>query len=44
MDNLAYKIRVYLGRAPNFETEVLLQDDYTDGVSLLKKQNLPIVN
>tara|TARA_R110000823_G_scaffold288299_1_gene406490 strand:+ start:571 stop:912 length:342 start_codon:yes stop_codon:yes gene_type:complete len=33
MDNLAYKIRVYLGRAPNFETEVLLQDDYTDGVS-----------
>ena len=33
MDNLAYKIRVYLGRTPNFETEVLLQDDYTDGVS-----------
>ena len=33
MDNLANKIKAYLGRTPNFETEVLLQDDYTDGVS-----------
>ena len=33
MDNLANKVKAYLGRTPNFETEVLLQDDYTDGVS-----------
>jgi len=33
MDNLANKIKAYLGRTPDFETEILLQDDYTDGVS-----------
>lgn len=33
MINLANKITVYLGRTPNFDTEVLLQDDYTSGVS-----------
>ena len=33
MDNLSNKIIAYLGRTPDFETEVLLQDDYTDGVS-----------
>jgi len=33
MDNLSNKIKVYLGRTPDCETEVLLQDDYTDGVS-----------
>ena len=33
MINLANKIIVYLGRTPNFDTEILLQDDYTSGVS-----------
>ena len=33
MDNLSNKIIAYLGITPDFETEVLLQDDYTDGVS-----------
>ena len=27
MDNLSYKIISYLGRTPNFQTEVILQDD-----------------
>ena len=27
MDNLSNKIILYLGRTPNFETEVILQDD-----------------
>jgi len=33
MNNLANKITAYLGRTPNFETEVKLQDDMVDGVS-----------
>ena len=33
MINLANKIIAYLGRTPNFDTEVLLQDDAIGGVS-----------
>ena len=33
MNNLSNKIISYLNRTPDFETEVLLQDDYIDGVS-----------
>jgi len=33
MNNLANKIILYLGRTPDFDTEILLQDDYTDEVS-----------
>ena len=33
MINLANKIIVYLGRTPNFDTEVFLQDDMIGGVS-----------
>ena len=33
MINLANKIIAYLGRKPSFDTEVLLQDDYTSGIS-----------
>ena len=33
MNNLANKIIVYLGRKPDFIKEIILQDDYTDGVS-----------
>ena len=33
MNNLSNKIKVYLGRTPNFETEIKLQDDMVDGVS-----------
>ena len=33
MINLANKIIAYLGRKPNFDTEVLLQDDAIGGVS-----------
>jgi len=31
--SLSNKIIAYLGRTPNFDIEVLLQDDYTSGVS-----------
>ncbi len=33
MINLANKVIAYLGRTPNFDTEVLLQDDMVSGVS-----------
>ena len=33
MNNLSNKIISYLGRTPNFETEVILQDDVISGVS-----------
>jgi len=33
MINLDKKIILYLGRTPNFESEVLLQNDMIDGVS-----------
>jgi len=33
MINLSNKIKVYLGRTPDFQTEVKLQDDRVDGVS-----------
>ena len=33
MSNLSNKIRAYLGRTPDFLTEVILQDDVIGGVS-----------
>ena len=33
MINLTNKIKVYLNRTPDFSSEVILQDDYIDGVS-----------
>ena len=33
MSKLSKKIQAYLGRKPNFNFEVILQDDYIDGVS-----------
>ena len=33
MSNLANKIKIYLDRTPDFLNEVILQDDYIDGVS-----------
>ena len=41
MINLANKVIAYLGRTPNFDTEVLLQDDMVSGVSnpYIKEQN-----
>ena len=33
MVNLANKIIAYLGRTPDFGSEIYLQDDYIDGVS-----------
>jgi uncharacterized coiled-coil protein SlyX len=33
MINLANKIKIYLDRTPDFSSEVILQDDYIDGVS-----------
>ena len=38
MSNLSNKIKSYLGRTPNFETEVKLQDD-GDGVVYIKEWN-----
>jgi hypothetical protein len=42
MKNLDKKIILYLGRTPNFGTEVKLQDDYTGGVSkpFIKEWNI----
>jgi len=33
MSNINRKIQAYLNRIPDFETEIILQDDYIDGVS-----------
>jgi len=33
MINLANKIKIYLDRTPDFSSEIILQDDYIDGVS-----------
>ena len=33
MINLANKMKIYLDRTPDFSSEVILQDDYIDGVS-----------
>ena len=33
MNNINNKIIAYLGRTPNFETEVKLMDDFVGGVS-----------
>ena len=33
MINLANKIKIYLDRTPDFSSEVILQDDFVDGVS-----------
>jgi len=38
MINLSYKIRLYLGRTPDFREEVKLQDD-GDGVAYIKEWN-----
>ena len=42
MKNLDKKIILYLGRTPNFRTEVKLQDNYTSGVSkpFIKEWNI----
>jgi len=42
MENLDKKIILYLGRTPNFRTEVKLQDNYTGGVSkpFIKEWNI----
>jgi hypothetical protein len=42
MKNLDKKIILYLGRTPNFRTEVKLQDNYTGGVSkpFIKEWNI----
>tara|TARA_R100000781_G_C4025994_1_gene108888 strand:+ start:301 stop:654 length:354 start_codon:yes stop_codon:yes gene_type:complete len=42
MKNLDKKIILYLGRTPNFGTEVKLQDNYTGGVSkpFIKEWNI----
>jgi|TARA_R100001530_G_C4223509_1_gene130626 hypothetical protein len=39
MKNLSHKIELYLGRTPDFLTEVLLQDD-GDGVVYIKEWNV----
>ena len=33
MINLANKIKIYLDRTPDFSSEIILQDDYIDGIS-----------
>ena len=38
MSNIEFKIITYLGRTPNFQTEVKLQDD-GDGVVYIKEWN-----
>ena len=38
MKNLSHKITLYLGRTPNFETEVILQND--TGTDYIKKWNI----
>ena len=37
MNNLANKIIIYLGRTPNFETEIMLQND--TGIDYIKTWN-----
>ena len=38
MDNLTNKIKAYLGRTPNFETEIILQND--TGTDYIKEWNI----
>ena len=33
MINLANKIKIYLDKTPDFSSEVILQDDFVDGIS-----------
>jgi hypothetical protein len=33
MDNLSKKIEAYLNRKPDFDKEIIIQDDFVDGVS-----------
>ena len=40
MNNLSNKIKIYLGRTPDFNTEVILQDDSNGQGAYIKKWNI----